>query len=41
MILGLKIIEESPFANVRGFGDVFHCDIGKAALGKKLQRAPE
>ena len=41
MILGLEVIEEGPFAHVRGFGDFFHRDIGETALGNKLQCAPE
>src|SRR5208337_3104375 len=41
MFLALEIIEEGPLAHVRGFGDVFHRDVGEAALGDELKRAPE
>ena len=41
VIFALEIVEESALADIRGFGDVFHRDIGKAALGKKLERAAE
>jgi hypothetical protein len=41
VILALEIVEEGAFADVRGFGDVFHCDVGEAALGKELERTPE
>ena len=41
MIFAVKIIEEGTLAYVGGFCNVFHGDIGKAALGKELKRATE
>jgi hypothetical protein len=41
VVLALEIVEESALADIRGFGDVFHRDIGKAVLGKELKRRTE
>jgi hypothetical protein len=41
VIFALEIVKEGALADIRGFGDVSHGDIGKAALGEKLKRAAE
>jgi hypothetical protein len=41
VILALEIVEEGTLAHVRGFGNVLHRNIRKAAFGKELQCAPE
>ena len=41
MIFGLEVVEEGSFAHVRGFGNVFDRNVGKAALGNELQGAAE
>ena len=41
VIFALEIVEEGALADIRGFGDVFHRDVGKAALGKKPKSATE
>jgi hypothetical protein len=38
MILALEIVEESTLANIRGFCNVFHRDVGEASLSKELER---
>ena len=37
MVLTLEVIEESPFADIGGFGDVLDRDTGKTAFRNKLQ----
>jgi len=39
VFLALEVVEEGAFADVRGLRDVFHGDVGKAALGKELEGA--
>jgi hypothetical protein len=41
MFLSRKIIEERPFADVGGFGDVFDFRFLIAVLGKQLQGGAE
>jgi len=41
VIFALEIVEESPFADIRGFGDVLQRDIRKTALSKKLKCTTE
>ena len=41
LIFTFEIVEERALTDIRRFGDVFHRDIGVAALGKKLKCATE
>jgi hypothetical protein len=39
VLFALEIVEEGALAHIRGFGDVFDRDLGKAALGEKPESA--
>ena len=41
VFLALEVIEERALADVRGLGDVFHCDVGESALGEELEGTAE
>ena len=41
VFLALEVVEKCAFTHVGGLRDVFHSDVGEAALGKKLEGTTE